>query len=259
MSHLRGIPTVASRALRRARRLLRRRRADEPARVRRHGHRASTTTTAPTRASTTSSSRTRRAGSSGCASSARGAPRRVFWAADPELFKPLPVEKEHDVFFYGYGDKFRREWMRELVGEPSRRLPEVDFALGGEDFRGDIGNARAARGDPVQRVQPRDLRVARCAQRDASRARDRARVVDRAPVRARDGGCGDRLEPARRDRDVVRARPRAPRGRGRRRGDRRVPRAARRPRPRRRSSVRERASGRSTSTRTRTVPVSLLD
>ena len=67
----------------------------------------------------------------------------VYWAADPELFRPLAVEKETDVFFYGYGDKFRREWMRELVGEPSRRLPEVDFALGGEDFRGDVGNARS--------------------------------------------------------------------------------------------------------------------
>lgn len=66
----------------------------------------------------------------------------VFWAADPELFAPLPVEKEMDVFFYGYGDKFRREWMRELVGEPSRRLPDVDFVLGGRDFQGDVGRAR---------------------------------------------------------------------------------------------------------------------
>jgi hypothetical protein len=66
----------------------------------------------------------------------------LFWAADPELFRPLAVEKEVDVFFYGYGDKFRREWMRELVGEPSRRLGDVDFALGGEDFQGDVGRAR---------------------------------------------------------------------------------------------------------------------
>jgi spore maturation protein CgeB len=66
----------------------------------------------------------------------------IFWAADPEFFRPLPVEKEHDVFFYGYGDKFRRDWMRALVGEPSRALPEVDFALGGRDFRGDTGRAR---------------------------------------------------------------------------------------------------------------------
>jgi hypothetical protein len=67
----------------------------------------------------------------------------VYWAADPDLFRPLPVEKEHDVFFYGYGDKFRREWMRELVGEPSRQLPDVDFVLGGEDFQGDVGSARS--------------------------------------------------------------------------------------------------------------------
>jgi spore maturation protein CgeB len=32
--------------------------------------------------------------------------------------------------------------MRELVGEPSRRLDEVDFVLGGSDFRGDVGDAR---------------------------------------------------------------------------------------------------------------------
>ncbi len=66
----------------------------------------------------------------------------VYWAADPEFFAPQPVEKEVDVFFYGYGDKFRREWMAALVGEPSRAAPEIDFALGGLDFRGDVGRAR---------------------------------------------------------------------------------------------------------------------
>ena len=63
----------------------------------------------------------------------------IFWGADPEFFAPQPVEKEMDVFFYGYGDKFRREWMQAMVGEPSRTLPDVDFALGGRDFQGDIG------------------------------------------------------------------------------------------------------------------------
>ncbi|HEY8704262.1 MAG TPA: glycosyltransferase [Gaiellaceae bacterium] len=66
----------------------------------------------------------------------------VFWAADPQLFQPLPVDKQMDVFFYGYGDKFRRDWMATMVGEPSRRLPDVDFVLGGRDFRGDTGRAR---------------------------------------------------------------------------------------------------------------------
>jgi len=84
----------------------------------------------------------------------------VFWAADPELFAPQPVEKEHDVFFYGYGDKFRRDWMRELVGEPSRRLPELDFALGGRDFRGDVGSARLV-GDVPFNVFPHAISSAR--------------------------------------------------------------------------------------------------
>jgi hypothetical protein len=84
----------------------------------------------------------------------------LFWAIDPELFAPQPVEKEHDVFFYGYGDKFRREWMRELVGEPSRRLPEAGFALGGEDFRGDVGTARVLGPIPYN-VFPRAISAAR--------------------------------------------------------------------------------------------------
>jgi Glycosyl transferases group 1 len=66
----------------------------------------------------------------------------VFWGADPEFFSPRPVEKDVDVFFYGYGDKFRRDWMARMVGEPSRALPDVGFALGGRDFRGDAGLAR---------------------------------------------------------------------------------------------------------------------
>ena len=65
----------------------------------------------------------------------------VFWGADPEFFAPRQVEKVHDVFFYGYGDKFRRDWMAAMVGEPSRAAPELEFALGGRDFQGDTGRA----------------------------------------------------------------------------------------------------------------------
>ena len=66
----------------------------------------------------------------------------VFWGADPDFFQPRQVEKAWDVFFYGYGDKFRRDWMAAMVGEPSRAAPEIDFALGGRDFQGDTGRAR---------------------------------------------------------------------------------------------------------------------
>jgi hypothetical protein len=84
----------------------------------------------------------------------------VFWGADPELFHPHDVEKEYDVFFYGYGDKFRREWMQSLIGEPSRAAPEIDFALGGRDFRGDIGNGRLV-GDVPFNVFPSAISAAR--------------------------------------------------------------------------------------------------
>jgi Glycosyl transferases group 1 len=66
----------------------------------------------------------------------------VFWAADPELFAPAPVDKDMDVFFYGYGDKFRREWMEAMIAEPSRVDRDIIFSLGGGDFRSDTANAR---------------------------------------------------------------------------------------------------------------------
>jgi glycosyltransferase involved in cell wall biosynthesis len=84
----------------------------------------------------------------------------LFWAADPEFFAPQPVEKEMDVFFYGYGDKFRRDWMQALVGEPSRLAPELDFALGGLDFQGDTGSARLL-GDIPFNVFARAISAAR--------------------------------------------------------------------------------------------------
>ena len=84
----------------------------------------------------------------------------VFWGADPELFHPHEGDKEYDVFFYGYGDKFRREWMQSLIGEPSRAAPEIDFALGGQDFRGDTGNARLI-GDVPFNVFPSAISAAR--------------------------------------------------------------------------------------------------
>ena len=100
----------------------------------------------------------------------------VFWGADPDLFRPHDVAKEYDIFFYGYGDKFRREWMKTLIGEPSRLAPELDFALGGRDFRGDIGSARADRRRAVQRLRACDLGGSRQPQRHAPLARDACRA-----------------------------------------------------------------------------------
>ena len=177
----------------------------------------------------------------------------VFWGADPELFQPLRVDKQVDVFFYGYGDKFRRDWMEAMVGEPSRRLQHVDFALGGRDFLGDIGAAREL-GDVPFNVFGRAISEARINLNITRRAHASVRgLVDGAPVRAGHGRRGHRLEPVRGDRALVRAGSGAARRVERGRGDRRVPRAARRPRAVPTSSAALRASARSTSTRTSTA------
>ncbi len=84
----------------------------------------------------------------------------LFWAADPEVFSPQPVEKAVDVFFYGYGDKFRRDWIEAMVGEASRIAPELDIGLGGLDFQGDIGSARLL-GDIPFNVFARAISAAR--------------------------------------------------------------------------------------------------
>ena len=152
----------------------------------------------------------------------------VFWGADPDFFAPREVEKQMDVFFYGYGDKFRREWMQTLVGDPSRAMPDVDFALGGRDFQGDVGTRTPDRRRPVQRIRRRYLRSACQPLHHAPLPRNRLRIVLLPPVRARVRGCGDRREPLQRHRAVVRARSRDRHRRESAAGDRRLSRSARR-------------------------------
>jgi spore maturation protein CgeB len=50
--------------------------------------------------------------------------------------------------------------MAALVGEPSRRDPRIDFALGGRDFQGDVGRARLV-GDVPFNVFARAISAAR--------------------------------------------------------------------------------------------------
>ena len=65
----------------------------------------------------------------------------LYWAADPELFRPVQVEKEYDVSFYGHGSQLREEWMRKLITEPSLALPDMRFAVGGDGYTIPLGRA----------------------------------------------------------------------------------------------------------------------
>ena len=117
-----------------------------------------------------------------------------------------------------------------MVGEPSRALPDVDFALGGRDFRGDTGRARADRRRPVQRLPARDLGGARST--SASRAaRTRPSTRRRRAGRSSSPPSGAAIVANPYDGIERWFEPgsRAARRRRRRRGGRGVPRAARRP------------------------------
>jgi spore maturation protein CgeB len=50
--------------------------------------------------------------------------------------------------------------MKAMVGEPSRALPDAQFALGGRDFQGDVGDARLV-GDIPFNVFARSISSAR--------------------------------------------------------------------------------------------------
>ena len=66
----------------------------------------------------------------------------LYYGIDPELAAPIRVDKDIDICFFGYGSDFREEWIEKLITIPSRRMPDVKFAVGGGNFRVDLGNAR---------------------------------------------------------------------------------------------------------------------
>lgn len=65
----------------------------------------------------------------------------LYYAADPDLFKPVDVKKDIDVSFFGYGSEFREEWMRKMIANPSVQFPDMNFSVGGRAFGIPLGNA----------------------------------------------------------------------------------------------------------------------
>ncbi len=60
------------------------------------------------------------------------------YAADPEVWSPLPVEKDIDAFFYGHGAEYREDWIRAMLTVSSNLMPERRFAVRGTRL-GDLG------------------------------------------------------------------------------------------------------------------------
>jgi spore maturation protein CgeB len=68
----------------------------------------------------------------------------LYYAADPELFKPVNIDKTIDISFYGHGSELREEWMKRLITGPSLSLADRSFSVGGKGFDISLGNARMA-------------------------------------------------------------------------------------------------------------------
>jgi hypothetical protein len=60
------------------------------------------------------------------------------YAADPEVWSPLPVDQDVDAFFFGHGKEYREDWVDAMLTQPSLALPERRFAVRGKNL-GDLG------------------------------------------------------------------------------------------------------------------------
>ena len=205
MAHLRGIPTLPARALRRAGRLLRRRRADEPARVRRHGHRLQLL---PRRRSVrVRPRRLELGGRARAAARARRAPRGGgLLGRRPGVLRAAGRSRRSTTSSStATATSSAATGWQAMVGEPVARAPELDFALGGRDFQGDTGRARLV-GDVPFNVFARAISAARINLNITRRSHATVAGSSTVPaVRARRVRRRDRLEPARGDRALVRA------------------------------------------------------
>jgi hypothetical protein len=65
----------------------------------------------------------------------------LYYAADPDVFSPLAVKQDIDVFFYGHTREYREEWIDGMIAYASQQMPEVSFAVRGRQL-GDLGRAR---------------------------------------------------------------------------------------------------------------------
>jgi hypothetical protein len=72
-----------------------------------------------------------------CAMGAKAA-HVLYYAADPDVFSPVDVAQDIDVFFYGHTREYREEWIDGMIAYASQQMPEARFAVRGRQL-GDLG------------------------------------------------------------------------------------------------------------------------
>lgn len=64
----------------------------------------------------------------------------VYYGVDPDVYSPLDLPQDIDVFFFGHTREYREEWIDGMIADASRALPERRFAVRGRGL-GDLGRA----------------------------------------------------------------------------------------------------------------------
>jgi spore maturation protein CgeB len=65
----------------------------------------------------------------------------LYYGADPDVFSPLDVPQDLDVFFYGHTREYREAWIDGMINRASLALPDARFAVRGRGL-GDLGRAQ---------------------------------------------------------------------------------------------------------------------
>jgi glycosyltransferase involved in cell wall biosynthesis len=74
----------------------------------------------------------------------------VPFGADPAIFSRINVEQDIDVFFSGYSELDREDWMRIMITRPSQTLGNAKFLVEGY-FNIELGNAERIRSVSLDR------------------------------------------------------------------------------------------------------------
>jgi len=65
----------------------------------------------------------------------------LYYGADPDVFSPVDLPQDLDVFFYGHTREYRESWIDAMIADASDRLPDARFAVRGRGL-GDLKRAQ---------------------------------------------------------------------------------------------------------------------
>jgi glycosyltransferase involved in cell wall biosynthesis len=66
----------------------------------------------------------------------------LYYGVDPELYSPIQIEQDIDIFYYGHRGKTKEKRMDFMIAQPSEALSNVYFLVGGREHEVGLGRAK---------------------------------------------------------------------------------------------------------------------